>query len=184
MRSIPRFARVTVTAIAAVALLAGSAEAVTRTPAYGKPGAVGLFPVQGGFVNSDHPSITFPKHVIARSRSAPRSVQRFCTFFQVTQAPVPPATTWTVAYTSKQFCASLPPGAKAEIGNHVWTGQTNGPKTSVEYHARFVVTWAVKKKRLARATYDFTSVGDYKCLTTICHVGQAADNTAYILFDL
>jgi hypothetical protein len=137
--------------------------------------------VQGGFIESDNPSIVFPKHTIQRSSLAPRSLQRVCTSFQVTQAPSPPATTWPIVYTSGQYCTWLRPGFYALLGDHPWTDA----KTQVEYHVSFVVSWSTKtKKKLARATYDFDTVNDYKCLTTICHVGQAADSTTYIVFDL
>jgi hypothetical protein len=164
-------------AVAAVCVLAPAAVSVVRKPAYGKAGDVRIVPIQGGVVNGA-PAITFPKHRIKRSSKAPRDSQKICTTFQVLIPATPPATGWVVKASSKNYCAWNLPGSIEEIGDWVW------PATpGVQYHGQFTVTWATKKKKkLARATYDFNGVNDYACVSTRCFVDQGTDLVPFISF--
>jgi hypothetical protein len=168
-------------AVPIMALLVSSASAVVRKPGYGKPGAVQLVGVQGGWVGQApdlKPEIIFPQHTIQRSPAARRDSQKICTVFQVLVAPTPPATTWTVVARSRAFCKWNVPGNHEVIGNWIWVG-----KPGVTYHGQFIVTWSTKKKKkLASATYDFNTLNDYSCITTRCRVSQGADNVPFISF--
>jgi hypothetical protein len=169
-------------AVPLLALLATSAAAVARKPAYGKPGSVQLKSIQGGWVGQApdvKPEVIFPQHAIQRSPAARRDSQKICTVFQVLAPPTAPATTWAVVAHSPAFCKWIIPGNHEVIGNWIWADG----KPGVSYHAQFIVTWSTKKKKkLARATYDFNTLNDYSCITTRCRISQGADMVPFLSF--
>lgn len=180
MRS-KKHVRITIVGLALIAAVAvvSSAWAVGRKVAYGKPGAVQIQRIEGFRDASKKPYISFPKHTMKRSSKAPRDSQRICTFFEVTKPATAPATGWVVAGKSKTYCVWVVPGNWALIGN--WNFSNIQP--GVQYHGRYTVTWATKKKKkLARATYDFNLVDDYKCTSLGCLVDQGTDKVPFISF--
>jgi hypothetical protein len=166
-----------VAACSAAAVGVGPADAITPKVAYGKPGPVQLLPIEGSRVVNEDPRIAFPQHVVQRSAAARKDRQRICTALQIWAPATPPATGWVLSASSPTWCAWTNPGDRIRVNRYYFEG-TFG----VEYHAEFFVSWATKKrKKLARATYDFNNVNDYKCMTRFCFIDQAAD-VPYISF--
>ncbi len=92
-----------------------------------------------------------------------------------------PPTTWTVKASSRNFCGWIVPGNYASVGTWSWE-DTAGITTP--YHAEFVVTWATRKRKLAKASYDFNRVDDYQCVTRFCFIDtDQPTNFAYIAFN-
>jgi hypothetical protein len=174
---LPRTAAVVATLACLTGLLAaGAAQAVGRKVAYGKPGNVQIQKMQGSRQTGQNPTIIFPAHWIKRSPLAPKLKQKICITFQVSVPATAPATGWVVKAT-KTFCGQIIPGNYAGVGSWNWQGETG-----VQYHTSYVVTWSTKKKKLAKATYDFNTTDDYTCVTRYCFVDKDAQNVPFISF--
>jgi hypothetical protein len=176
-------ARTVALACALAALIqVGSVQAATRHVAYGKPGKVQLLKIEGSHaVAADKPLVVFPGHWIRRSPLAAGAGkrQRVCTKLQIwTQVGSPP-TSWAVRASSRNWCAWLKPNTQVNIGKWSWPGTVGTP-----YHAEFVVTWATRTRKLAKATYDFNALLDYTCVTRFCLVDtDQTTNFPYIAFN-
>ncbi len=165
--------------VAAVLIDVGSAQAVSRVVAYGKPGKVELPKTQGYRPASENPQVIFPTHAIRRSPLAPRSRQKICTTLQIWGQVGSPPTSWAVKASSRTFCGWIVPGNYASVGKWGWQGVAGTP-----YHAEFVVAWATKTRKLAKAIYDFNTVNDYSCATRFCFIEtDQQTNFAYIAFN-
>jgi hypothetical protein len=167
-------------ALSVCLVAAGSANAVTPHVVYGKPGPVQLVPTEGSRTTGQDPVITFPKHTIRRSTLAAvrKDPQKICTQFQIMIQATPPATGWVLQTSSPLFCGWIAPGRWAGVSGWGWQGAINVP-----YHVQYLVTWATKKrKKLARATYDFDTPADYHCTTRFCAVQATPDNSPFIRF--
>jgi hypothetical protein len=166
-----------VAACSAVAVGVVPARAITPHVVYGKPGAVQLVPTEGSRLSGENPRITFPQHIVARSAAARKVRQRICTALQLWIPATPPATGWVMKSSSPTWCAWTDPGDRIRVNRYYFEGAVG-----TKYHTQFVVTWATKKKKkLARATYDFDKVDDYKCATRFCFVDQDPSGS-YISF--
>ena len=65
------------------------------------------------------------------------------------------------------------------MGEWRWTGTVATP-----YHAEYVVTWSTKKRKLAKATYDFNVADDYQCTSLFCLVDtDPTTHYSYISFN-
>jgi hypothetical protein len=166
----------------AALVVAGSAQAVSRHVAYGKAGNVQLTKIQGSHVKStDAPLVIFPTHLIRRTtmKAGVGKTQKVCIMMQVWVQVGNPPTSWAVKAHSKNYCTLLPPGTWAKMGQWSWTGAVATP-----YHAEYVVTWSTKKRKLAKATYDFNLADDYQCLSLFCLVDtDATTHYSYISFN-
>jgi hypothetical protein len=156
--------------LALVALFAalgvGSAQAVVRHIAYGKPGKADTPKIQGSHAKStDKPFVIFPQRDIWRSpaKAAKNKVQTICTQMQIWVPVGTPPNAWTLKDKSKNYCGNIKPGNRARMGAWSWMGDVATP-----YHAEFVITWSWKKRKLAKATYDYNSPSDYSCVTLYC----------------
>jgi hypothetical protein len=167
-----------VACVVAIAGGAGTAWAFTTQVAYGKPGKVQLVKTEGEYKAPANPKLTFPKHIIRRSPMAKRERQKICSSLQIwTQAEAAPHT-WGLKVTNGTKCAWIAPGDAAVVAAWTWEGETFTP-----YHTKFVVTWATKKRKLAKATYDFNKTTDYKCTTDACLVSTDMNKqVAFIIF--
>jgi hypothetical protein len=171
------------TALALVALLAaigvGSAQAVVRHIAYGKPGKAETPKIQGSNPDTKQkPFVIFPKRGIWRSpaKAGQGKVQTVCTQMQIWVPVGTPPSAWTLKDKSPNYCGKVKPSERAQMGQWSWMGDVATP-----YHAEFVITWSAttakktknkKPKRvvtkLGKATYDYNSASDYTCITLFC----------------
>jgi hypothetical protein len=156
---------------------AASAQAVGRQVFYGKPGSVQIVKTQGSQVASQKPQVIFPAHTLKLSPLASKTRQKICITFQIFIQAAAPSTAWVLKASSPTFCGWIRPGPGANIGAWNWQGESGVP-----YHAKYVVTWATKKRKLAKASYDFNSVDDYQCVTRFCSIDQTATSVPYISF--
>jgi hypothetical protein len=169
-----------VLSVAALGVLAGSAQAVAPKTLYGKRGKVELLPTQGARVAaSQPPTITVQGHKIGRSPLRPRDLQKICTTYKISTPATPPATGWVVSASSPTYCSGwLKPAWTMGIGNWNWQGAY-----AQQYHLQYTVTWATKKKKkLAAATYDFNAMTDYKCTTLYCLVDEDTNKVPFLTF--
>jgi hypothetical protein len=187
------------TALALVAFLAaigvGSAQAVVRHVAYGKPGKAETPKIQGFHPDSKQPpTVIFPKRGIWRSpaKAGQGKVQTVCTQMQIWIPVGTPTTSWRLKTPSKNYCGPVKPSERAQMGQWNWTGDVATP-----YHAEFVITWSatVTKKaknkkpkrqvvKLGKATYDYNSAADYTCITLFCLVDtDSGTNFPYLSFN-
>jgi hypothetical protein len=178
-RALAKVAASTVALTCAAAVLGvGPASAVTPHVVYGKPGSVQLVDVEGSRHAGENPHVIFPTHTIRRSPLAPKDRQKICTAFQIWVPATAPATGWVLQTSSPTFCGWIARYHYAGVNEWQWEGAIG-----MRYHAEFVVTWATKKrKKLARATYDFDKTDDYKCDTRFCFIGAETDNIPYFSF--
>jgi hypothetical protein len=167
--------RTAAAACALVALLAvigiGSAQAMTRHVVSGKPGKTltpnGQIPkIQGSHAKSaDKPVVIFPARDIWRSpaKAGAGKVQTICTQMQIWTSVGTPPSSWRLLASSKNYCLKVKPGTRERLGSWGWQGEV-----ATLYHAEVVITWAVGKKRLAKAIYDYNLASDYTCVTLYC----------------
>jgi hypothetical protein len=178
----PRTCAQTVALACALAALieVGSVQAATRRVSYGKPGKVQVLRIEGSHgVAAENPLVAFPAHWIRRSPLAKGQRQKVCTKLQIWTAVGSPPTAWAIKASSRNFCAWLKPNTYVNIGKWSWPGVVGTP-----YHAEFVVTWATRKRKLAKATFDFNTLDDYKCLTRFCFIDtDQATSFPYISFN-
>ena len=160
------------TALALVAFLAaivvGSVQAATRHVAYGKPGKADTPKIQGSNPDTKQkPFVIFPKRKIWRSpaKAGKGKVQTICTQMQIWVPVGTPPTSWILKDKSKNYCGKVKPNELAQMGQWSWMGDVATP-----YHAEFVITWSVGKKKLGKATYDYNASSDYTCITLFCLV--------------
>lgn len=157
----------------------GSAQAVTGHVLYGRPGKVQFVKMQGFHAAPQNPQVIFPVHWIRRSPLAPRSRQKICTTLQIWTPVGSPPSAWAVRASSRNFCGWIVPGNYAGVGKWSWEGAVDTP-----YHAEFIVTWATRTRRLAKASYDFNTLNDYQCVTRFCFVDtDSTTNFPYIAFN-
>jgi hypothetical protein len=175
--------RTSATALALVALFAalgvGSAQAVVRHIAYGKPGKADTPKIQGSNPDTKQkPFVIFPKRGIWRSpaKAGQGKVQTVCTQMQIWVPVGTPPNNWKLHDHSPNYCGTVKPSERAQMGQWNWMGDVATP-----YHAEFVITWSAtttkkmknkKPKRvvtkLGKATYDYNSASDYTCITLFC----------------
>ena len=155
-------------------------QAVTKHVFYGRPGKVQLPKTQGYHASAtQNPQVIFPTHSIRRSPLAPGTRQKICTTLQIWGQVGSPPTAWAVKASSRNFCGWIVPGNFASVGKWSWEGAVGTP-----YHAEFVVTWATRTRKLAKASYNFNSVDDYQCLTRFCFIDtDQPTNFPYIAFN-
>jgi hypothetical protein len=186
-------------ALALVAFLAaigvGSAQAVVRHVAYGKPGKAETPKIQGSNPDTKQkPFVIFPKRGIWRSpaKAGQGKVQTVCTQMQIWTPVGTPTSSWSLKTSSKNYCGPVKPSERAQMGQWSWMGDVATP-----YHAEFVITWSAtttkkakhkKPKRqvvkLAKATYDFNSASDYTCITLFCLIDtDPATHFPYVSFN-
>jgi hypothetical protein len=191
--------RTAATALALVALLAaigvGSAQAVVRHIAYGKPGKAETPKIQGSNPDTKQkPFVIFPKRGIWRSpaKAGQGKVQTVCTQMQIWVPVGTPPNNWTLEDKSKNYCGTVKPSERAQMGQWNWMGDVATP-----YHAEFVITWSTtttkktknkKPKRvvskLGKATYDYNSASDYTCITLFCLIDtDPGTNFSYVSFN-
>ena len=168
--------------LVAALIAATSAQAAKRHVAYGKPGNVQVTKIQGQHDSATTPPVViFPTHLIRRTtmKAGVGKTQKVCIMMQIWVQVGNPPTAWTVKAHSKNYCTLLPPGTWAKMGQWNWTGTVATP-----YHAEYVVTWSTKKRKLAKATYDFNVADDYQCLSLFCLVDtDPTTHFPYISFD-
>ena len=173
----------TALALAAVlgAIGAGSAQAVVRHIAYGKPGKADTPKVQGSNPDSKQkPFVIFQKRGIWRSpaKAGQGKVQTVCTQMQIWTPVGTPPSSWSLKAHSPNYCGKVKPSERAQMGQWSWMGDVATP-----YHAEFVITWSAmttkktKNKKpkkaltkLGKATYDFNAASDYQCVSLFCLV--------------
>jgi hypothetical protein len=65
--------------------------------------------------------------------------------------PVGSPSKWAVKASSPNFCGWISPGNSASVGRWGWEGAAGTPTPN---HAEFVVTWATRTRKRAKASYD------------------------------
>jgi hypothetical protein len=157
----------------------GSAQAVSIHVSYGRAGKVQLLKTQGYHAVNQNPFVIFPAHWIRRSPLAPRKRQYICTTEQIWEQVGYPYFNWIVTAKRPNDCAWTDPGYQSNIDKWAWQGVFG-----TAYHAKIVVTWAAQARGLAKATYDFNSVSDYQCVTSLCYIDVDQENkVAFIAFE-
>jgi hypothetical protein len=165
-------------ACTAAAVNVASTDAVTPHVVYGKPGPVQLVRTEGQKATGANPYVVFPQHIVQRSAAARKDRQRICTALQIWIPATPPATGWAMTASSPTWCAWTTPGQRIRVNAWGWEATYGVP-----YHTEFLVTWATKKrKKLARATYDFDKIDDYKCVTRFCYISSDKATVPYMQF--
>jgi hypothetical protein len=167
-----------VACVVAALIDVASVQAVTKHVFYGRPGKVQLLKMQGFREPPQNPQVIFPTHSIRRSPLAPGTRQKICTTLQIWSQVGTPPSAWAVKASSRNFCGWIVPGNYASVGKWSWEGAAGTP-----YHAKFVVTWATRTRKLAKASYDFNGVDDYHCLSRFCLIDtDQTTNVPYIAF--
>ena len=179
-----RFVWVAVVAVtvAVVALAVVSpAGATSAETAYGRPGAVNLFKVQGWWawagstLKISGPAVYRAKGSSRRTRRLARRTQTICATYELYTFDASYYSKWRLD-ASPAWCLSIRPGYRFK--GPAWSYD---PTPTAAYSVNIVVTWRAAGKRLGKATYDYNRVADYACQTERCTTAIWAGDVAGIM---
>ena len=163
------------------AAAADSAEELRILKQIGKPGRMEMPPVYGygGSLSAGPNVMRFAPRSIDRSPGAPRSPQNICVMYRIERLYTAVLNRWEPFRSATACARDVPVGFRAPFA--AWDFYP--PDVGFSYHAKVSVVWAVGNKRIAGATVDYNTTGDYRCETPRwCTVDYGFRNVAYMSF--